>query len=118
MSPALPSLWHEVHTLSHLLTTAKQCNYNPQPLYMYIVSYYLPHAKIISERKELKYEANAGGGIVTCNSLTFFKQIYRVVRGGTEGVEEARKVPHPFPLPKGFKAIHLYDHSIPRLKWV
>ena len=35
------------------------------------VSYYLPHAQIISERKEFKYEANAGGGIVTFNSLTF-----------------------------------------------
>ena len=46
------------------------------------------------------------------------QQIYRIVRGQGRGMEEARKVSHPFPLPKGFKVIHLYDHSIPRLKWV
>lgn len=34
--------------------------------------YYLLHAQIISERKELKYEANVSGGTVTFNSLTFY----------------------------------------------
>ena len=37
------------------------------------------------------------------------QQIYRIARGQGRGMEEARKVPHPFPLPKGFKAQYGFD---------